>query len=257
MKLTARYVEKPWGRQQLPQIFAGAGGKRIGEVWLVGGDELPLLVKYIFTSEKLSVQVHPDDRQAKQRGLASGKAECWYILDAEPGATIGLGLRREVSKEELRSAALDGSMEALIDWRSVKAGDTFDVSPGTIHSIGGGISLVEFQQNADVTYRLYDFGRPRALHLEDAIAVADRRPFDGARARHVVPGDDVEIVDGPHFTLVHAHQDRFQDRQRWVVPLEGEVRAGGEVARAGECLIVTPGQRVELERARLLIGAAA
>jgi mannose-6-phosphate isomerase len=249
-------VEKPWGRQELPPMFAGAGGKHIGEVWLVGGNHLPLLVKYIFTSEKLSVQVHPDDRQAKQRGLAIGKAECWYILDAEPGATIGLGLRREVSEEELRSAALDGSVEALIDWRPVKAGDTFDVAPGTIHSIGGGISLLEFQQNADITYRLYDFGRPRPLHLEDAIAVADRRPFDAARARHVVAGDDVVIVDGPHFTLVHAHEDRFQDRQRWVVPLDGEARAGAEVARAGECLLVAAGQQVELESARLLIGAA-
>jgi mannose-6-phosphate isomerase len=256
MKLTPRYVEKPWGRQELPPMFEAAG-KRIGEVWMVGGDELALLAKYIFTSEKLSVQVHPGDRQAKQRGFASGKAESWYILDADPGATIGLGLRRKVSESELRSAALDGSIEELIDWRPVKAGDTFDVSPGTIHSIGGGISLVEFQQNADVTFRLYDFGRPRELHLEDAIAVADRGPFPDRRARHVNRGEDAVIADGPLFTLVHAHQDRFEGRQRWIVPLEGEISAGQDTAGPGECLLVAAGQRVELKDARVLIGAAA
>lgn len=256
MKLSPRYVEKPWGRGTLPPMFAG-GGERIGEVWLVGGDDLPLLAKYIFTSEKLSVQVHPSDAQARRLGLASGKAECWYVLDAEPGATIGLGLRREVSEEALRAAARDGSIEDLIDWRPVSAGDTFDVSPGTIHSIGGGISLVEFQQNADVTFRLFDFGRPRELHLEDAIAVADRAPFPEARARHMVPGEDAVIVDGPLFTFVHAHQDRLQDRQRWILPLEGRVSSGLEAAVAGECLLVSPGQRVEFDRARVLIGAKA
>lgn len=256
MKLTPRYVAKPWGRRQLPPMFATIG-ERIGEVWLAGADDLALLVKYIFTSERLSVQVHPNEAQARERGLAGGKAECWYILDAEPGATIGLGLLREVGEEELRSAALDGSIEQLIDWRPVKAGDTFDVLPGTIHSIGGGISLVEFQQSADVTFRLYDFGRPRELHLEDAIAVADRTPFPQGRAGHVVPGEDTVIVDGPFFTLVHAHRDRLEDRERWILPLEGRVNAGPETAMAGECLLVPAGQRVELDRARVLIAAAA
>ena len=152
-------------------MFEPPAGQRIGEVWFTGGGDLPLLAKYIFTSERLSIQVHPNDQQARARGLASGKTECWYILDAEPDATIGLGLTREVSPEELRAAALDGSIEQLIDWRPVKAGDFILVPPGTIHAIGAGISLLEFQQNADVTYRLYDYGRPRELHLDDSVAV--------------------------------------------------------------------------------------
>ena len=86
-------------------------GERIGEVWFTDGADLPLLAKYIFTSERLSIQVHPDDEQARARGLPQGKSECWYILDAEPGATLGLGLKREMGKEELRAAALDGSIE--------------------------------------------------------------------------------------------------------------------------------------------------
>ena len=139
MKLERHYVEKPWGRTELPQLFDAPAGKRIGEVWFGTSGEKPLLVKYLFTSERLSIQVHPNDEQARARGLARGKSECWYILDAEPGATLGLGLKRDVPKAELRSAALDGSIEELMDWRAVRAGDFFMVPPGTIHAIGGGI----------------------------------------------------------------------------------------------------------------------
>jgi mannose-6-phosphate isomerase len=151
VKLSRKYVEKPWGRTSLPPMFDAPAGQRIGEVWFTGGTDLPLLAKYIFTSERLSIQVHPNDEQARARGLSSGKTECWYILDAEPDAVIGLGLTGQVSAEDLREAALDGSIERLIDWRPVNAGDFIVVPPGTIHAIGAGISLLEFQQNVDVT----------------------------------------------------------------------------------------------------------
>src|SRR5438046_1862119 len=130
MKLHRRYVEKPWGRIKLPPIFDPPEGKKIGEVWFGDGAELPLLAKYIFTSERLSIQVHPDDQQARERGLPSGKSECWFILEAEPGATLGLGLKREVSREDLRRAALDGSIEGLVAWRPVQAGDCLLLEPG-------------------------------------------------------------------------------------------------------------------------------
>src|SRR4051794_31559100 len=118
MKLDRRYVEMPWGRTTLPQMFDPPAGKRIGEVWFTGAGNEPLLAKYLFTGERLSIQVHPDDEHARARGLAGGKTECWYILDAEPDATLGLGLTRPLSREELRTAALDGSIEELMDWRS-------------------------------------------------------------------------------------------------------------------------------------------
>ena len=238
-------------------MFDAPAGRRIGEVWFTNGVELPLLAKYIFTSERLSIQVHPDDAQARVRGLAQGKTECWYILDAEPGATLGLGLSREVSAEELRRVALDGSIEELIDWRPVSAGDFFFVPAGTVHAIGAGISLLEFQQNVDVTYRLYDYGRPRELHLDDAVAVARPEPYADNLAKHVSPGDEQTLVDGPHFVLMLTHGDALLGRQRWVMPLDGSVRSGSDVASAGDCLLLEPGDVLEPTSARMLIGASA
>jgi mannose-6-phosphate isomerase len=250
IKLQRKLVEKPWGRTELPAMFGWTGGRRIGEVWFTGGGDLPLLAKYIFTSERLSIQVHPNDQQARERGLRQGKSECWAILDAEPGATIGLGLKREVGKDELRAAALDGSIEELIDWRPVSPGDFVFVPSGTVHAIGAGISLLEFQQNADVTYRLYDYGRPRELHLDDGISVSNTGPFSG-RIEHVAKAGKV-LVDGPHFTLIQSSGDALEARLRWVMPLQGNASGAGP----GECLLVEPGERIEASvDADLLIGA--
>jgi mannose-6-phosphate isomerase len=238
-------------------MFDAPAGERIGEVWFTGNGELPLLAKYIFTSEKLSVQVHPDDEQARARGLTHGKSECWYILDAEPSAVLGLGLQHELSREGLRTAALDGSIEELMDWRAVTAGDFIFVPAGTIHAIGAGISLLEFQQNSDVTYRLYDYRRPRELHLDDAVAVASLSPFPDELMQHLSGRETQTLVDGPHFTLVVANGDALQGRQRWVLPLEGEVCVRDESAGPGDCLLVQPNERLEAAGARMLIGASA
>jgi mannose-6-phosphate isomerase len=257
MKLERRYVEKPWGRTSLPDMFDPPPGKRIGEVWFTGAEDAPLLVKYLFTSERLSIQVHPNDEQARARGLDRGKSECWYILDAEPGATLGLGLTRECSSDELRAAARDGSIEQLMDWRPVRRHDFLLVPPGTIHAIGGGISLLEFQQNSDVTYRLYDYGRPRELHLDDGIAVASRAPYPPELAKHLDDCIPATLVDGQQFVLMQTNADVLQERLRWVIPLEGEVRTKDVVASAGECLLLAPGESLQPNNARMLIGASA
>lgn len=254
MKLDRRYVEKPWGRRDLPQIFDPPDDKVIGEIWFVGEEDEPLLAKYLFTSERLSVQVHPNDEQARARGLARGKTECWYILEAEPGAVLGVGLTHEVEKEELRAAALDGSIERLIEWNEVRSGDFLLVPPGTVHAIGSGITLLEFQVNSDVTYRLYDYGRPRELHLDDGIAVAIAGPFTG-KIEHVADKGERSLVEGPPFVLVKTPTDALNDRQRWVIPLEGEVRSGRDSAQAGECLLVEAGEPIESIGATMLIGA--
>lgn len=254
-RLERRYVEKPWGRTQLPPMFDPPPGERIGEVWFTGEPDLPLLAKYIFTSERLSVQVHPNDAEARERGLVSGKSECWYILDADPGATLGLGLKREIAKDELRAAATDGSIEQLMDWWPVVAGDFVFVPSGTIHAIGAGIALLEFQQNSDVTYRLYDYGRPRELHLDDGVAVARPEPFDDGLMQHLSGSDDRTLVDGPHFTLKLTSRDTLGDRKRWVMPIQGEVRCSGKTAGPGDCLLVDAGDEVEASDARILIGA--
>lgn len=255
MKLHRRYVEKPWGRTELPSIFSPPAGQRIGEVWFEGDRDLPLLAKYIFTSERLSVQVHPNDEQARERGLPHGKSECWYILDAEPGATLGLGLQWEVSREELRKSALDGSIVEMMKWHPVNAGDFFFVPPGTVHAIGGGISLLEFQQNSDVTYRLYDYGRPRELHLDDGISVANPAPYDPALKQHLAGPEDRTLADGPHFTLVRSRTDALKDRTRWAMPLGGTVGSGDDHAGPGECLLLRSGDELETDHQPLLIGA--
>src|SRR6476661_6148361 len=152
-------VERIWGRHDLPAGFPTLGdGVPVGEIWFEPPAGASLLVKYLFTAERLSIQVHPDDAAARAKGYPRGKDEAWYILDAAPDARIGLGLTHDVSRDALRAAALDGSIEALLDWRPVSPGETLYLPPGTIHAIGGGIALVEIQQHLDLTYRLYDYG---------------------------------------------------------------------------------------------------
>jgi mannose-6-phosphate isomerase len=258
LKLRTRLVEKPWGRDVIPAAFGETGGSRIGEVWFEGTPNLPLLAKYIFTSEHLSIQNHPSDEAAHLRGLASGKDECWLILDAEPGATLGLGPKSPISREELRAAALDGTIVDLVDWKPVVSGDFFYVPAGTVHAIGSGISLLEFQQNADVTYRLYDYGRPRELHLDDGLSVALLSPYADNRARHVNGASNV-LTSGPPFVLVQSLRNdglasTISDRRRWVLPIEGEVSADALKAHAGECLIVAPAVELIIE-GRALVGA--
>lgn len=259
-KLDTEFVEKPWGRTAIPALFGSTGGRTIGEVWFMGGDDLPLLAKYIFTSERLSIQVHPTDEQAAARGLQRGKSECWLIVEAAPDAVLGLGLTRPVDDAELRAAALDGSIGELLCWHPVRPGDFFMVPAGTIHAIGAGISLLEFQQNSDVTYRLYDYGRPRELHLDDAVAVARADRYDGPVAR-LDPRHDCVLTEGPQFRLLHARNASgiaklLDGRLRWVLPLEGTARAADSEAGAGECLLLEPEDELREIDGRAVIGAA-
>ena len=250
MKLLSHPVEKPWGRRALPAAFAAtsAGADPIGEVWFEGpaGEPQPLLIKYIFTSEKLSVQVHPDDAQAQERGLANGKTECWYIVDAEPGAMLALGFREPIGAEEMRAAALDGSIEERLSWKAVRPGDFFYVPAGTVHAIGAGLSLIEVQQPSDTTYRLYDYGRPRELHLDEGLSVGRGERYPEELASHAMRASAL-LVRGDHFSVAHALAPDLagtEDHDRWVLPLAGRVEADGEQAVPGECLMVPRGTRL-------------
>ena len=227
MELHRHCVTKPWGRTDLPSAFAAPPGQRVGEVWYQSPDAapLPLLVKWLFTSEKLSIQVHPSDAEAQAAGFASGKEECWYIVDAEPGAVLGIGTTRPLNNEELRTASLSGEIEQLMDWKPVKAGDYFYIPAGTVHAIGAGITLVEVQQYADITYRLYDYGRPRELHLDDGVSVSKAAPYIDPRSGRVAA--NAQLVDGPYFSLwmvadAAGLAEVPVDVVRWVVPLSGE-----------------------------------
>ena len=262
MKLTPRQVEKPWGRLTLPVPFHNASSAPVGEIWFEDDRQssLPFLTKYIFTSERLSVQVHPNDAQAAAKGQPRGKTECWYVLDSEPDAEIGLGLTREVTADALRAAAIDGSVMDMLDWRKVAAGDFYYVPAGTVHAIGAGVSLLEFQQNSEITYRLFDYGRPRELHLDEGIAAAwlvPHRVDDTKSADFASP----ILHSGPDFTFVRARHDddvpsALNQRLRWVMPIAGTVSSNGVSAAAGECLLVEPGAPLWIaDNSLALIGA--
>lgn len=252
-RLSTKSVAKPWGRTDLPAIFANPDGERIGEIWFDGpeGRHPPLLVKYIFTSEKLSVQVHPNDAQARARGLPGGKSECWYILDTEPGATLGIGLHETLDADALRAAALDGSVEALMDWKPVERGSFYYIPAGTVHAIGGGVTLVEVQMNNDVTYRLYDYGRPRELHLDDGVAVSRAEPYP-LPDRIVPPGSAARLVDGGDkpfrldlVTWQAGDEQALPDGMSWFIPLAGEGTIDGAPWRQAECWLVEDGATVK------------
>lgn len=248
MKLPIRSVEKPWGRDRLPAPFTAPDGARIGEIWFEPPPELPsVLVKYIFTSEKLSVQVHPTDAQARDMGETDrGKEECWLVIDAEPGATLGVGFHAPIDGPAMRAAALDGSIEDMLVWHPVTAGDFFYIPAGTVHAIGAGVSLIEVQQNSDITYRLYDYGRPRELHLDRGIAVARGEVLDPANHRHIPAAGTVELASGPYFTAHRLDGEpdaalRAQYRRPLlVIPRTGQVTLDGEALVAGDCA-VAPG----------------
>lgn len=180
-QLVGRKVEKPWGRCDIGAPFEAGevNDQPIGEIWFerLGGKMPELLIKYLFTSQNLSIQVHPDDYIARAAGFHQGKDEAWYIISALPGAVIGLGPRCALTTDELRTASLDGSIANLLSWRTVKAGDFYYLPAGTIHAIGAGLVLVEIQQNVDVTYRFYDYGRSRPLQLKSALLAADLDPY--------------------------------------------------------------------------------
>jgi mannose-6-phosphate isomerase len=212
-----------------------APDKKIGEVWFEA--DLPLLVKFIFTTDKLSVQVHPDDAFAAAHENSLGKTEMWYVLRADPGAQIALGFRESITRERLREAALNGEIEKLLNWVDVKLGDAFFVPAGTVHAIGAGLALCEVQQLSDITYRLYDYGRPRELHLDKALQVAsmnasvakpvslpiDCKYFHTELARITTPIEYPSARDRFHLLIFISGSGKiagqsFREGENWLVP---------------------------------------
>jgi mannose-6-phosphate isomerase len=225
-RLKPWFSERVWGKLDLRPWYADTGTKElVGEAWLTGpqcvvetgvfagrtlasvatelGGEFPLLVKLLFPAEKLSVQVHPDDAQAKALGETRGKTECWYVLEAEPGAAVALGLKAGVQVEDVKASVADGTMEELMEWVPVSVGDMLFVDAGTVHAIGPGVVLLETQQTSDVTYRLYDYGRPRELHLEKGLQVIRTKTAAGKVAPREMDGL-MRLIEQKYFVV-----DRF------------------------------------------------
>ncbi len=239
-RLAATAYEKVWGSPETEPWWKNPERRNIGEIWFGASDSVPLLVKLLFTSDNLSVQVHPeDDYAAKHHDGSRGKTEMWHILRAEPDAKIALGVREKMTAEQLREAALSGAIMDLLDWIPVRPGDTFFIPAGTIHAIGGGIALCEVQQLSDITYRLFDYGRDRELHLEHAMAVSHREPRTGM----VKPELLVECAyfRTERLTVDGVWKAAVPERNTIYVALEGEGLFAGQPFSAGEAWEVEAG----------------
>jgi mannose-6-phosphate isomerase len=232
---------RPWGTFDLAPIYPNHKfNEKIGEAWLTGdnclvsngplanrtladlskefGAELvgaaardpqrfPLLLKFLFPEEKLSVQVHPDDATAQTFGEPWGKTECWYVAHARPGAQIALGLKSGVTRVQFESAIHEKRAEELLNWVNVYQGEMIYVAGGTVHTLGPGAVIVETQQQSDTTYRLYDYGRPRPLHLERGIASIKEHVVSGKVIRPAPVNIDggkgrlSAMITAPYFTV--------------------------------------------------------
>jgi mannose-6-phosphate isomerase len=256
------FSERVWGKSDLRPWYDETGtNELVGEAWLTGpqclvetgpfrgqtlasvgekiGGEFPLLVKILFPADKLSVQVHPDDAQAKAMGETRGKTECWYVLEADPGATVALGLKPGVGAKEVAASVESGTMETLLEHVPVSVGDMLFVDAGTVHAIGPGVVLLETQQTSDVTYRLYDYGRPRELHLEKGLQVIKTKTQAGKVAPRKMDGF-TRLIEQKYFVV-----DRFElgATKEETVSLDG---AGCLVGLTGRGVVRTPDGELEL-----------
>jgi len=211
--MSPAFDPRPWGTLDLSAIYPNIKfNERIGEAWLTGDNSIvsngplanrslgdlskefgsdlvgtaardpqrfPLLLKFLFPEEKLSVQVHPDDETAQRFGEPWGKTECWYVAHAKPGSQIALGLKPGVTRAQFEKSIHDERAEELLNWINVYQGEMIYVAGGTVHTLGPGAVIVETQQQSDTTYRLYDYGRPRPLHLERGLASVKEHTASG------------------------------------------------------------------------------
>lgn len=255
-RLRSRAFTKVWGAPDTEPWFTNPNpSDKIGEVWFDSPPATPLLIKFLFTSESLSIQVHPPDEYASKHHNSRGKTEMWHILRAEPGAKIAVGPHRELTRDEFQSVAGKPGILDVLNWIEVRAGDTWFIPAGTIHALGGGLALCEIQQFSDITYRIYDHGRDRELHIDHSVNVSRLDPCEGRREPvSLAPGHELlaecdyfrtekRIVSGP----VECEPDRI------CVFLEGQGLIGNEHFRPGDAFATGPEPAcVESERAILI-----
>jgi mannose-6-phosphate isomerase len=246
---SVQVAHKPWGVADIrPWSRIDVSGNPVGELWFERVDKdapgSALLLKLLFTGQPLSIQVHPDDKLAHAIDLPNGKTEAWYILSAAPGARIALGLKRRLTTQALRAAIRDGSIAGLTQWCPVAKGDFIFVPGGTIHAIGSGIVLAEIQQRSDTTFRLFDFGRHRDLHEDDAVAASDAGPAQAQSAPRRLTDARRVLVASPQFVVERVDfQCNSQwaldtDRETWILVIEGKGRIGRTNATIGDAIFI-------------------
>ncbi len=259
---SVQVARKPWGVADLhPWSDIDGSDDAVGELRFQRVDKNApaptLLLKLLFTSEPLSIQVHPDDEFARSIGLPNGKTEAWYILSATPDARVAVGLKRILTPQELRASIKDGAIAGLTQWRSVAKGDTIFVPAGTIHAIGAGIVLAEIQQRSDATFRLFDYGRQRELHEENAVAVSHAGPAQTQCGTRRLTAARTALIASPHFVLeridLPANSNWKLDarRETWILVIEGHVQIGLINASVGDVVFA------EADRADIEVGPAA
>jgi mannose-6-phosphate isomerase len=282
---------RPWGAHDLSPIYPNRQfEEKIGEAWLTSDDckvangpligqtlaqvsekyqqefvgdaardarRFPLLLKFLFPHEKLSVQVHPDDEQARRVGQPWGKTECWYVAHAKPGSKIALGLKPGVTVAQLEQSIREMRAEDVLNWLDVYTGDMIYVAGGTVHTLGPGSVIVETQQQSDTTYRLYDYGRPRELHLKEGLAAVKLNTASGKVVRPApvqIPGSRnrrAPLVSAPYFDVdifemkdaqeLSTHDDSGKSSAQILVAVEG---CGVVDARGAEPVTLAKGDAV-------------
>jgi mannose-6-phosphate isomerase len=260
---------RPWGTRDLSPIYPNHRfAEKIGEAWLTAGPSkvangwlrgqslaslsaeygrelvgesaphparFPLLVKFLFPCEKLSVQVHPDDETARGLGQVCGKTECWYVAHAQPSAQVAIGLKPGVTRAQFEHSIQQERAEELLNWVEVRSGEMIYIAGGTVHTLGPGSIIVETQQPSDITYRLYDYGRPRELHLRDGFCALKEKVGSGKVIRPAPTKIDGEqnqcwpLLASPYFVV-----ELFELNQ----PYELRARSG---KRSTQILVVTEG----------------
>jgi mannose-6-phosphate isomerase len=286
-RLAPYFRTRIWGFHDLaPWFDYKTDGEPIGEVWLTGemckaatgqfagqslqaitdlhgpellgtasGDgEFPLLVKMLFPKEKLSVQVHPDDAMARKYGAPRGKTECWYALDAQPGAQVALGIREGVTAGQIREGIKAATLEDLLQMVPVEKDDMLFVDAGTVHAMGPGVVILETQQTSDLTYRMYDYGRPRELHLEKSLEAMRLKTRAGKIPPHPENGHTVLIAE------------KYFEVERWTLKAgsdaEGLAANTGAVqmffvAEGSVCVSAAAGEAFPVGRCQLTVIPAA
>ena len=259
-RASVRVVHKPWGVSDLrPWSSIDGTDNAVGELWFERADKNAsspaLLLKLLFTSEPLSIQVHPDDAFARAMGMPNGKSEAWYIISAEPDAKIGVGLKNRVTPQELRASIRDGSIVDLVQWRPVAKGDVVSIPAGTIHALGAGIVLAEIQQQSDATFRLFDYGRGRELHENNSVAVANAGPVQPAGTANRLTRERTVLVVSQHFVfekidlVAGSSWALLAEPETWILVLDGHAAIGLTAVSVGGAIFVSGG------RASIEVGA--
>ena len=280
-RLRPYFSERVWGRESLEPWFGETGtSELVGEAWLTGPQcvvetgpyagrtlaevakeagaellgavndrEFPLLVKVLFPNDKLSVQVHPDDERAQRMGQPRGKTECWYVLEAEPGAAVALGLKEGADAAGVERAIADGTIEEMLVQVPVGVGDMVFVDAGTVHAIGPGVTLLETQQTSDTTFRMWDYGRPRELHVEQGVAATKFVTRAGKVRPEPMGGGVTRLIAEKYFTVDRIDVGAGEMR----VEMPG---AGCLVGLEGTCVVRGEGSEVELRKGSAVVVAA-